>query len=242
MHETPEYIYRGATLPTIRATTKKHLTFTTLALSAVLGLGLAAPGSAQAAGGGTRPASTDGPTVRAGGPAVAGRAAAADEAPPTNQELMDRCEGADYCEFHPSGENIAQGDWALAGTAENCAADSQTRTIGWTRTEGETNSMGISMSATAGVKGIFEATVETSYGHTWSWEETNSNSIDQEVSPGKAVSIYVAPDRSTVTGEWELHFGDPYKGHYYWYVPATVSAPVFQTPWHTRTEEIDANC
>ena len=35
--------------------------------------------------------------------------------------------------------------------------------------------------------------------------------------PGKAVSIYVAPDRSTVTGQWELHFGDRYKGHYYWY-------------------------
>lgn len=227
-----------------------RITLTALSLSAVLGLGFAGAGSAHAADGGgtgTGPVAADGPTVRPGGPVAtgtAGRVAPNDhEGLPTVAELMALCDGADYCEFHPASENISQGQWALAGTAANCAADSQTRTISWTRTEGETNTMGISMSATAGVKGIFEATVEATYGHDWSWEETNSNSIEQTVSPGKAVSIYLAPDRSTVTGQWELHFGDRYKGHYYWYVDnAMVSAPVFQTPWHTRTEEIPANC
>jgi len=229
----------------------------------LVGAGLLGPTGASAdTGDGTTPTDDDlqvsgstyqafaGPeaTVRAGGPAgrpASGGVGTADhEGNPSPAELLEQCEnGIDYCEFHPSGENVQRGEYALAGTAENCAADPQTRNIAWSRTEGESNSLGMSISATAGVKGIFEATVQTTYGHEWSWSETSTNSVDQTVNPGKGVAIYVASDRSTVTGQWELHFGDRYEGHYYWYIDnAEISAPTFQTPWHTRTEEIDAHC
>ncbi|HEY1135680.1 MAG TPA: hypothetical protein VGE77_13985 [Nocardioides sp.] len=185
-----------------------------------------------------------GATVRPGDAGAGGVGIADHEGNPSAAELLEQCEnGIDYCEFHPSGENIQRGDYQLAGTAENCTSDTQDRAISWSRTEGETNSLGFSISASTGVKGIFEASVTSTYNHEWSWTETNTNTVTQTVSPGKAVAIHVAADRSTVTGQWELHFGDRYEGHYYWYIDnAEISAPTFQTPWHTRTEEIDANC
>jgi hypothetical protein len=200
------------------------------------------PSSASAA-----PEDPAGPYVTAGKPGAAGaaRGISAAEDGPTVQELLDKCDSGDLdvCEFHPSGETIAQGEFTFAGSAENCAADSQTREINWSSTEGETNSLGITLGVKAGLKDVYEVSIETTYGHEWTWSKTAQDKLTQTVSPGKAVNLYVAADRSTVTGTYEMHFGDPYYGHYYWYVnDVSVSAPTFNTPWHTRTEEAEASC
>jgi hypothetical protein len=188
---------------------------------------------------------TGGPYVSSGRPGTAARGVTAAEDAPTVQELLDKCDSGDLdvCEFHPSGETIAQGEFKFAGSAANCAADSQTREINWSSTEGETNSLGITLGVKAGLKDVYEVSIETTYGHEWTWSKTAQDKLTQTVSPGKAVNLYVATDRSTVTGTYEMHFGDPYYGHYYWYVnDVSVSAPTFNTPWHTRTEEAPANC
>ncbi|MEI5675563.1 MULTISPECIES: hypothetical protein [unclassified Nocardioides] len=215
-----------------------------VALTAATALTLPlAPTSASAApdgGTGTEPYVTAG---KPGQPGARGITAAEDS--PTVQELLDKCDSGDLdvCEFHPSGETISQGEFKFAGSAANCAADSQTREINWSSTEGETNSLGITLGVKAGLKDVYEVSIETTYGHEWTWSKTTQDKLTQTVSPGKAVNLYVAADRSTVTGTYEMHFGDPYYGHYYWYVnDVSVSAPTFNTPWHTRTEETDANC
>ncbi|WP_043569397.1 hypothetical protein [Actinopolyspora erythraea] len=173
-------------------------------------------------------------------------AGATTEAEPTVRQLLEQCENGntDLCEFHPSGPpEDYRGSYDLVGGATNCSGGTSTRIIRWESTRSTSTNVSVTISANATLGEVFEVGFETSYERQWSWSTTKSDEIRHELGPNQAVNIYAAPMRQKVTGTYELHFGDPYYGHYYWYVnDVTVDGPSDNPAWETRVESKPANC
>lgn len=157
---------------------------------------------------------------------------------PTARQLLLKCEnGSDLCVFHPDGPpQISMGPTHQVGaSAFNCTEDNQRSVVGWSDTTGESNSVGLSLSAEYGFAEVFKMTIEASYEHTWSSSHTESGSTWIQVRPGEVGWVTREAQMQTVSGTYELHFGDPYYGHYYWYVGFTATGPVPDAP-STKTQ------
>ncbi|MEU8824096.1 hypothetical protein [Streptomyces sp. NPDC048636] len=161
-----------------------------------------------------------------GGVAMAPGAQA--EETPTMRELLDKCDnGTDSCVFHPeaaptdsTGEAHQVGD-----SAYNCTQDLQRSSIAWADTTGESNSLGVSLSAEYGFSEVFKVSIETSYGHTWETSHTETDTTNVDVRPGEVGWVTREPTMEKVKGTYELHFPDRFYGHYIWYVPFESTAP-----------------
>ncbi|MFR9676820.1 hypothetical protein [Streptomyces sp. TR06-5] len=164
------------------------------------------------------------------------------EETPTARQLLMKCDnGSDVCIFHPDGPpQISMGPSHQVGdSAFNCTQDTQRSGVGWSDTTGETNSVGLSMSAEYGFGEVFKVTVEASYEHTWSNSHTETDTTYIDVRPNEVGWVTREAQMQTVTGTYELHFPDPYYGHYYWYVPFTATGPVPDAP-STKTQHTRA--
>lgn len=172
---------------------------------------------------------------------TAAQAAPAEETP-TIRELLMKCDnGTDVCVFHPDGPpSITMGPAHQVGSQTfNCTPDSQRSAVGWSDTTGETNSVGISMSAEYGFTEVFKVTIEASYEHTWSSSHTESGTTYIDVRPNEVGWVTREAQMQTVSGQYELHFPDRFYGHYYWYVPFTATGPVPDAP-STKTQHTRA--
>lgn len=160
---------------------------------------------------------------------------------PTIRQLLLKCDnGSDVCIFHPEGSaEIFTGEAHQVGSKTyNCTPDTQRSAVAWSDTTGETNSVGISMSAEYGFSEVFKVTVEASYEHSWSSSHTESETTYIEVRPGQVGWVTRETRMQRIDGTYELHFPDPYYGHYYWYAPFEATGPVPDAPGtktqHTR--------
>ncbi|GAA3726552.1 hypothetical protein [Salinactinospora qingdaonensis] len=153
-------------------------------------------------------------------------AAPAAAAEPTNRQLLEQCgNGTDTCVFHPDGppqyyQNTSE---VVGSPAYNCTDRSQLMSVTWSDTVSESNSVGISMSATFGT--VFKTTFEASYGYEWSESHTESQTTYVDVPVGHVGRVYYGAMMQRVSGTYEMHFGDPYYGHYIWYVPFEATGP-----------------
>ncbi len=164
--------------------------------------------------------------------------AAPAEDKPTIRELLMKCDnGSDVCVFHPDGPpQVSMGPAHQVGAAAyNCTQDMQRSAVGWSDTTGESNSVGISMSAEYGFTEVFKVTIEASYEHTWSSSHTESGTTYIDVRPGEVGWVTREAQLQTVSGTYELHFPDRYYGHYYWYAPFTATGPMPDAP-STKTQ------
>jgi hypothetical protein len=158
--------------------------------------------------------------------------ASADDTP-TSLELLQRCNnGADYCVFHPSGDPqlFASDVHQIGTTLYNCGPGDATKTAAWSDSTGESNSLGVSLTTSAGVglEGVltvFKVEREISYGHTWGTTDTTRRSTDVKVAAGQKAWLTRQAPMQRVGGTYELHFGSRFHGHYYWYVPFTMTGP-----------------
>lgn len=169
-----------------------------------------------------------GALVTALGTALAPTAAQADDSPPTARELLDKCDnGTDECTFHPDGPpSDATGDAHQVGDAAyNCTQDLQRSSVGWSDTTGESNSVGVSLSAEYGFSEVFKVSIETNYSHTWESSHTENGTTNVDVRPGEVGTVTREAQNQTVSGKYELHFPDRFHGHYIWYVPFTATGP-----------------
>lgn len=177
----------------------------------------------------------------AGSAALSTGTASAEETP-TARELLDKCDnGSDLCVFHPDGPpTVSMGEAHQVGdSAYNCTADLQRSTVGWSDTTGESNSLGVSLSAEYGFSAVFKVTIETSYQHTWESSHTESEQTNVDVRPGEVGWVTREAQMQHVSGTYELHFGDPFYGHYYWYVPFDATGPLPDAP-STKTQHTRA--
>lgn len=170
-------------------------------------------------------------------------AAHADDGP-TVRELLEKCgNGADFCEFRPTGEpDVHRGEYKLAGGATNCTPDKITRWVEWSASQHTTNSVGMEMSAEFGIGEAFKVGYKASFGQEWGWSSTKTDKVQAEVGPHRAISVHSAPLKETVRGTYELHFGDRFHGHYYWYVHNVEVTGPASDAWDTRVEPANADC
>jgi hypothetical protein len=173
----------------------------------------------------------------AGAAALAPTIAQADEQP-TSRELLDKCDnGTDSCVFHPDGPPTdTMGEAHQVGdSAFNCTKDLQRSSVGWSDTTGESNSLGVSLSAEYGFAEVFKMTIQTSYEHSWESSHTEQDQTNVDVKPHQVGWITREAPMQHVTGTYEMHFKDKFYGHYYWYVPFDATGPKPDAP-STKTQ------
>nr|WP_046470410.1 hypothetical protein [Allosalinactinospora lopnorensis] len=169
---------------------------------------------------------------------------------PTARQLLEKCDnGTDKCVFHPKGtpEYHQDASEVVGNPVYNCTDRKQTTIVEWSDTKTESNSIGLSMTTTFGV--IFKVAFKVSYGHSWSESHTESQSTFVDAPPGHVARVYRGAMMQKVNGTYELHFGDRYHGHYYWYVPFEATGPakeksgtVTQSATPMTEEERAAHC
>ncbi|WP_229698671.1 hypothetical protein [Wenjunlia tyrosinilytica] len=204
---------------------------------------MAAP-SANASDSAARSAARDAGVVYANGGQHQKQALAAESSPGV-RALLEACgHKTDVCDFHPEGSpTVYTGARELAGSATNCTDDKMTRWIEWSTLQTTKNSVGLEMSAEAGFGEVFKVGFKVAYNREWGWEKGKTDRMLQELSPKRAVNIFVAPVRQSVRGTYELHFGYRYYGHYYWYVRnVEVNGPADSGAINLITEKTPANC
>lgn len=112
----------------------------------------------------------------------------------------------------------------------NCTADLQRSTVGWSDTTGESNSVGVSLSAEVGFAKVFKVSIETNYSHTWESSHTESEQTNVGVRPGEVGWVTREAQMQQVSGQYEPHFADRFYGHHYWYVPFHATGPLPDAP------------
>jgi hypothetical protein len=157
-------------------------------------------------------------TLATGAAFVSSPAAFADDGPTTAQ-LLQSCDWADYCQFHPQSYTTYIGPSHQVGPlVYNCGSLTNSQTISWSDTTGSTNSVGVAITASYKFSEVFEASIQVSYEHTWSTSHTDSQSDTVNVPSKYAGWMVRGTAKQKATGWYELHYGKPYYGHYIWYV------------------------
>lgn len=170
---------------------------------------------------------------------------------PTVRELLEKCNnGTDSCVFHPDGDVQYYQDAGkqVGAPVYNCTDKTQMMNVAWSDTTGESNSVGIGMSA--GFGEVFKVTFKATYGHEWASEHKEEQTTYINVRPGEVGMVYHGPKMQKAKGSYELHFPDKFHDHYIWYVndfeatgPADdQSGTVTQSTRPMTAEEKTANC
>ncbi|MEW1750765.1 hypothetical protein ACIQU1_21160 [Streptomyces angustmyceticus] len=153
--------------------------------------------------------------------------AAADDQPTRDQLIADCASGEGKCSFNePTLGKAYLGDFRqVSNSLYNCSTSDATQSMGWSDTVGSTDSAGVSVTAGGNIAGIIDLSVTATYSHTWSSSHTENSSMNMTVKPGEVGWISRAQVMQTVTGTWQTHYDDPKWGHYFWFVPDTVTGP-----------------
>ena len=146
---------------------------------------------------------------------------------PTPIELLEKCDnGTDSCVFHVNGSpDVFYETTAVVGTWANCTSKSQTGSINWSKTTTSSNSAGISVKYIAGATKAFMVGFKIAYQHEWTESKTDSDTTSIDVPAGHIGRIWHSRQMERVNGQYELHFGKRFYGHYIWYQPFTMTSP-----------------
>ncbi|MFF8786201.1 hypothetical protein [Streptomyces sp. NPDC015125] len=153
--------------------------------------------------------------------------AAADDGPTREQLKADCASGEGKCSFNePTLGKAYLGDFRqVSNSLYNCSTSDATQSMGWADTVGSTDSAGVSVTAGGNIAGLIDLSVTATYSHTWSSSHTENSSLNMTVKPGEVGWISRAQVMQTVSGTWQTHYDSPKWGHYFWFVPDTVTGP-----------------
>ncbi|GHF04807.1 hypothetical protein [Streptomyces morookaense] len=153
--------------------------------------------------------------------------AAADSGPTRKELIADCASGLGKCSFNdPVLGKAYLGDFRqVSDSLYNCSTSPATQSMTWSDTVGSTDSVGVSITAGGKIADIIDLSVTANYSHTWSSSHSESSSLNMTVQPGEVGWISRAQVMQTVSGTWQTHYDNPKWGHYYWYVPDTVTGP-----------------
>ncbi|MFF4403518.1 hypothetical protein [Streptomyces sp. NPDC001404] len=153
--------------------------------------------------------------------------AAADSSPTRKELIADCASGLGKCSFNdPVLGKAYLGDFRqVSDSLYNCSTSPATQSMTWSDTVGSTDSVGVSVTAGGKIADIINLSVTANYSHTWSSSHSETSSLNMTVQPGEVGWISRAQVMQTVSGTWQTHYDSPKWGHYYWYVPDTVTGP-----------------
>jgi hypothetical protein len=158
---------------------------------------------------------------------LAAPAQADHEEKPTPRDLLEKCNnGTDSCVFHPSGqpETFLKAQHAVGDPVFNCTGRDQQVSVAWSETNTTTDSLGLDLTLNYGA--AFKQGIRITYGHEWKDSHTEEQSTWVTVRPGEVGQVFRGARMQRARGTYELHFGSPYYGHYYWYQDFTAEGPV----------------
>ncbi|MFI2263616.1 hypothetical protein [Streptomyces tubercidicus] len=166
-------------------------------------------------------------TVSMGLVAAMALPAAAEDQPTREQLIADCASGEGKCSFNePTLRKAYLGDFhQVSNSLYNCSTSDATQSMSWSDTVGSTDSAGVSVTAGGNIAGLIDLSVTASYNHTWSSSHTEDSSLNMTVKPGEVGWISRAQVMQSVSGTWQTHYDSPKWGHYFWYVPDTVTGP-----------------
>ncbi|MBT0566998.1 hypothetical protein [Williamsia sp. CHRR-6] len=145
---------------------------------------------------------------------------------PTNTELLDACDWADYCVFHPDGApRLSVQPSTSVATSNNCTGRNQTNSIGWSHTTFSSNSLGYSFKFSSGAVKEFMIGYKVTYQHEWNQQSTVSDTTAISVPAYSVGNIYFGKQMETIRGTYEIHFEKPFYGHYIHYLTMEVTSP-----------------
>ncbi|UNM14945.1 hypothetical protein J4032_28875 [Streptomyces formicae] len=147
---------------------------------------------------------------------------------PTRQQLMADCaSGLGKCTLNDTrlGEAYLGEFRQVSHSLYNCTTSPAAQSMTWSDTVGSTDSIGGSITVGGKIAGLIDVSVTATYSHTWSSSHSESSSLNMTVQPGEVGWISRAQVMQTVSGTWQTHYDNPKWGHYYWYVPDTITGP-----------------
>jgi hypothetical protein len=158
-------------------------------------------------------------------PAVVALAHAEDT--PTSMELLEKCDdGTDSCTFHPIGSpRVFWNTTDMVGQTANCTNSNQEAAVSWTTTTTSSNSIGGSLKVIVGATKAFLDGFKIAYSHEWTETKSDADTTKISIPAGHMGRVYHAREMEAVNGQYEMHFRSRYHGHYYWYVPFTMTSP-----------------
>ena len=157
-------------------------------------------------------------TLVVGASLLAAPHASADDEP-TIKQLLDACDWADSCDFHPQSYRTYVGPVHVVGTtAFNCGSATNQHAISWQDMTSSSNSVGVAVKAGVKFEEVFELEVTTSYNHTWTTSHTDSETDTVNVPAGYVGWLERGTSKQQARGQYEIHFGKRYYGHYIWYI------------------------
>ena len=139
------------------------------------------------------------------------------------QQNVDGLGKADRCRFEPAQRTIFTGPAKQVGsTAHACGGKIE---FGRTTTEQRTeeNSIGVSAGVEAGLSKIFSASIQTSFGHSWSYSTSEAEEIKAEIPPYSIGFATIAPAMQKVTGRMVINYPKRRHGHFEWYAYPTLT-------------------
>lgn len=166
-------------------------------------------------------------TATALGTIAAAVPAAAEDQPTAEQIMSDCASGAGKCSFNSPrlGEAYLGKPRQVSDLLYNCTASPASQSLSWADTVGSSHSVGGSITVGGGIEGIITASVTATYNYTWQSSHTETSSYTVTVKPGEVGWITRAQVMQQISGTWQTHYDDPKWGHYYWFVPDTVTGP-----------------
>lgn len=143
---------------------------------------------------------------------------------PPAADLVSHCQdasGSGACSFQFNATNY----WTSVGaqvqvgrTALNCGTANASTAVSWTHTEGQSNSLGVSVAQELQLFATVKTTVTVSYNHTWDFSDATSETDTLTVPPNSIGWITLAPSLQNVQGDLVMHFNPNYSGHGWWKV------------------------
>ncbi|MFF0017446.1 hypothetical protein [Streptomyces sp. NPDC005374] len=138
-------------------------------------------------------------------------------------QKVDGLGKADRCRFEPASRTIFTGPAKqVSSTVHACGG---TITFGRQTTESRTeeNSISVSASVEAGLSKVFSASIQTSFGHTWSYSTSETQEIGSEVPSYSIGFATIAPAMQRVTGRMVINYPKRRHGHFVWYAYPTLT-------------------
>jgi hypothetical protein len=141
-------------------------------------------------------------------------------------EYVDGLGKADRCRFEPwTKENFTGNIVRVSGDTANCNDINATKSMTWSQSSTEENSIQVSVSVEAKLSPMYSASISTTYGHSWSHTTTESSTEAAPVPARSIAWIERGSPMQRVTGRTVINYPKRRHGHFEWYTyPTLVNA------------------
>ncbi|MEX3103002.1 MULTISPECIES: hypothetical protein [unclassified Streptomyces] len=139
------------------------------------------------------------------------------------RQNVDGLGRADRCRFEPAKREVFTGPARQVGTTVHACSSKVGVGRQTTESRTEENSVSVTAGVEAGLSQIFSASIEASYGHSWSYSTSETEEVSGEVPPYSIGAVTIAPAMQRVTGRMVINYPKRRHGHYEWYVYPTLT-------------------